>query len=91
MGINSGVALVGSTRFEGARGTRWTFTASGPVTNLAARLGAAAAPGTILVGPKTAERIGGHFVLEPLGPQAFKNLEAVEVYRLVRQKGRASP
>ena len=32
MGINSGVALVGSTRFEGLRGTRWTFTASGPVT-----------------------------------------------------------
>jgi DNA-binding response OmpR family regulator len=82
MGINSGVALVGSTRFEGLRGTRWTFTASGPITNLAARLGAAAAPGTILVGPETAGRIGDGFVLEPLGPQAFKNLEAVEVYRL---------
>ena len=38
MGVNSGRALVGSTRFEGTRGTRWTFTASGPVTNLAARL-----------------------------------------------------
>ncbi len=91
MGINSGVALVGSTRFEGLRGTRWTFTASGPVTNLAARLGAAAAPGTILVGPETAGRIGGHFVLESLGPQAFKNLEAVEVYRLIGEKRRASP
>ena len=86
MGLNSGRSMVGSTRFEGLRGTLWTFTASGPVTNLAARLGAAAAPGTILVGPETAARIGHHFVLESLGPQAFKNLEAVEVYRLLGEK-----
>lgn len=85
MGLNSGQAIVGATRFEGLRGSLWTFTASGPVTNLAARLGAAAAPGTILVGPETAGRIGGDFVLEPLGPQAFKNLEAVKVYQLMRE------
>jgi class 3 adenylate cyclase len=86
LGINSGMALVGSTRFEALQGPRWTFTASGPVTNLAARLGAAAAPGTILVGPETAQRIDTGFVLESLGPQALKNLEAVEVYRLVGKK-----
>jgi class 3 adenylate cyclase len=86
IGINSGLALVGSTRFEGLHGPRWTFTASGPVTNLAARLGAAAVPGTILVGPETAKRIEAGFLLEPCGPQALKNLEAVEVYRLVREK-----
>jgi DNA-binding response OmpR family regulator len=86
LGINSGMALVGSTRFEGLRGPRWTYTASGPVTNLAARLGAAAAPGTILVGPETAKRIAAGFFLDPLGSQTLKNLEAVEVYRLVREK-----
>jgi DNA-binding response OmpR family regulator len=86
MGLNSGRAMVGSTRFEGRRGTLWTFRASGPVTNLAARLDAAAAAGTILVGPETAARLGGAFVLEPLGPQAFKNLEAAEVYQLIRPK-----
>jgi class 3 adenylate cyclase len=86
LGINSGLALVGSTRFEALRGPRWTFTASGPMTNLAARLGAAAASGTILVGPETAQRIDAGFVIEPLGPQALKNLEAVAVYRLVRVK-----
>jgi class 3 adenylate cyclase len=80
------LALVGSTRFEALQGPRWTFTASGPVTNLAARLGAAAAPGTILVGPETVQRIAAGFVLEPLGPQTLKNLEAVEVYRLVGKK-----
>src|SRR5262249_3687988 len=72
LGINSGLALVGSTRFEGLQGSRWTFTASGSVTNLAARLGAAAAPGTILVRPETAQRIDADFLLEPLGPQALK-------------------
>jgi DNA-binding response OmpR family regulator len=91
MGLSSGRALVGSTRFEGHRGTLWTFTARGPVTNFAARLGTAAGAGTILVGPETAERIQDSFALEPLGPHAFKNLEAVEVYRLIAEKSRESP
>ena len=38
LGLNSALALVGSTRFEALCGSRWTFTASGPVTNRAARL-----------------------------------------------------
>ncbi len=86
MGLNSGVAMVGSARFEGLRGTLWTFTANGPVTNLAARLGAAPDLGAILVGPETAGRIGGDFVVEHLGPQEFKNLEPVEVYRLIGER-----
>lgn len=91
MGLSSGQALVGSTRFEGHRGTLWTFTARGPVTNFAARLGAAAGAGTILVGPETAERIGGYFSLEALGPQVFKNLDAVEVYRLLGRRQTTCP
>jgi len=84
MGINSGAALVGSTRFEGARGTRWTFTASGPVTNLAARLAAAAGPGQVLAGPETVRRLGDRYRLERLGSQHLKNiLENVEVHRVL--------
>lgn len=45
IGINSGLAAVGSTRLEGMTGTRWTFTASGPVTNVAARIGKLATHG----------------------------------------------
>jgi adenylate cyclase len=86
IGINSGVALVGSSRFEGARGSRWTFTANGAVANLAARLGDAATPGTILVGPETAQRLDRRFVLQSLGPQQFKNFETVEVHRLLGVK-----
>ena len=89
MGINSGTALVGSTRFEGLRGTRWTFTASGPVTNLAARLAGAAAPGQILVGPETVRRLGDRFTLERLGREGLKNIaEPIEVCRILSSAGR---
>lgn len=84
MGLNSGIALVGSTRFEGLRGTRWTFTASGPVTNLAARLAGIAAAGQILVGPETVRRLGGRYRLERLGHERLKNIaEAVEIHRVL--------
>lgn len=38
VGINSGEALVGATKLDVPGGARWTFTASGPTTNLAARI-----------------------------------------------------
>ncbi|MGH7298913.1 MAG: response regulator [Candidatus Rokuibacteriota bacterium] len=84
LGINSGPALVGSTRFEGRRGTRWTFTASGMVTTLAARLAGAASDGEILAGPETVRRLGGRYRLERVGRERLKNLtEAIEVHRVI--------
>lgn len=84
LGINSGLALVGSTRFEGRRGTRWTFTASGLVTTLAARLAATAGDGEILAGPETLRRLGGRYRLERVGRERLKNItEAIEVHRIV--------
>ena len=81
LGINSGIALVGSTRFEGLRGTRWTFTASGPVTNLAARLASIAEAGQILVGPETVRRLGDRYCLQRLGRERLKNIaEAVDIH-----------
>ena len=86
MGINSGLVAVGSTKLEGATGTRWTFTASGPMTNLAARLGAFANGGAIYVGEATAQRLDDTFTLGELGPQAFKNVrEPVVVYEMLDQ------
>jgi class 3 adenylate cyclase len=85
MGINSGMASVGMTRFHGATGTRMTFTATGPVTNLAARIAAAATDGDILVGPETARRIKGKITLHDRGPKTFKNVKGkVTVYSLIR-------
>ncbi len=84
IGLNSGLALVGSTRFAGVRGTRWTFTASGPVTNLAARLAATAGDGQLLVGPETVRRLGDGYRVERLGHACLKNLdEAVEICRIL--------
>jgi DNA-binding response OmpR family regulator len=84
MGLNSGLALVGSTRFEGAQGTRWTFTASGLVTNLAARLAATAQAGQLLAGPDTIRRLGHRYQVERLGCEPLKNFpKAVDIYRLL--------
>ncbi len=85
MGINSGVASVGMTKFLGAAGTRMTFTAAGPVTNLAARIASAAAGGDILVGPETAARIKDTITLFDRGSMSFKNVkEEARVYSLIR-------
>jgi len=84
VGINSGTAFVGATKLDAAGGGRWTFTASGPTTNVAARIAALAAGGAVMVGPQTAERIRAQYVLEDAGEQQLKNVsESVRVFRLV--------
>lgn len=84
MGINTGEALVGATKLEGGGGQRWTFTATGPTTNLAARIAASAVPGEIVVGPGTAARIRHQVVMADLGERTFKNVsEPVRVCRVV--------
>ena len=85
MGINSGLASVGMTRFHGAAGTRMTFTATGPVTNLAARIASAATNGDILVGLETEQRIKDEIPLYERGLMRFKNVkEEVLIYSLAR-------
>jgi class 3 adenylate cyclase/HAMP domain-containing protein len=84
VGINSGPALVGATKLDAGGGGRWTFTASGPTTNLAARVAGLTKGGEVMVGPETAHRIQGHYVLEDVGERQLKNVAApVRVYRLV--------
>ena len=81
MGVSSGECDVGSTKFRGTTGERWTFTASGPSTNLAARLGGFARNGQILVSPETAKRVQSHFLLRCIGPVELKNIgQPVEVW-----------
>lgn len=74
MGINSGAASVGSTRFKGIAGDRWTYTASGAVTNIAARVCAIATGGKILVTSQTSEHIKQTFSLGSPWEQALKNV-----------------
>jgi class 3 adenylate cyclase len=83
VGVNSGPAAVGATKIEGTAGTRWTYTASGPVTNVAARLAALGAGDSVFIGPETARRLSGWLDLEDLGERALRNVEEpVRVFRL---------
>ncbi len=83
MGLNSGIAVVGSTCLEGLRGTRWTFTAYGPTTNLAARLSDVAEADEMLVGPESAERVKGLFPLDHVGSRYLKNIaRPVDTHRI---------
>jgi class 3 adenylate cyclase len=83
-GVNSGLATVGATKIEGVNGTRWTYTASGQVTIVAARLAALARGDEILVGAGTRERLGDEFRFGSLGERPLRNVEMpVRVFRLV--------
>ena len=83
VGVNSGAAAVGATRIEGTAGTRWTYTASGPVTNVAARLAALGDGDAVMIGDETRRRLGREWSAEDLGDRALKNIdEPVRVHRM---------
>ncbi|MBW1703617.1 MAG: GAF domain-containing protein [Deltaproteobacteria bacterium] len=87
IGINSGTALVGMTRFKGSLGTRMTYTASGPVTNLAARLASHATGGDILIGDETKNLINGLWPLYDRGSAKLKGIEEpLRVFSLLRKE-----
>ena len=81
MGINSGPALVGAAKFDSYTGSRWTYTARGMITNIAARIGAVASDGAVLLSGSTAERVKGHFPVSPMGKFSLKNVsDQVEIF-----------
>jgi class 3 adenylate cyclase len=83
MGINSGQALVGAAKFETYSGSRWTYTARGSLTNVAARVGAQASGGSIYLSKSTADRVKGHFSPKPKGGFKLKNVsEEIEIFEL---------
>jgi class 3 adenylate cyclase len=83
MGINSGEALVGAAKFETYSGSRWTYTARGSLTNVAARIGAQATRGGIYLSKSTADRIRGSFSPKPKGKFKLKNVsEEIEIFEI---------
>ena len=63
---------------------RWTYTASGPVTNVAARIAALSERGTIHIGPETARRVVGFFSVQEIGKRQLKNVkEEVMIYQIL--------
>jgi class 3 adenylate cyclase len=83
MGIASGAALVGATRFVGDLSARMTYTASGKVTNLAARLSDLAKGGDILISPQTKKLIEGLWPIHHQGPASIKGFDkAIDIYSI---------
>ena len=83
IGIHSGKVYLGSTKMRGSEGERWTFTASGSVTIMAARLSDYAQNGQILIGEETAKRVEDSFPMHCLGRVSLKNIkDPVEVYEI---------
>jgi class 3 adenylate cyclase len=83
MGINSGEALVGAAKFETYSGSRWTYTARGQLTNIAARIGGQASRGSIYLSSETATRVARHFMPKPVGKFKLKNVsEEVEIFEI---------
>lgn len=88
VGVNSGQAAVGTVG-----GADPQPVALGDATNVAARLQAAAMPGSIVVGGATAQHLGTRFVLEPIGEISVKGRsQPVTSSRLVEAAaGRPAP
>jgi class 3 adenylate cyclase len=75
---------LGSTKIRSTAGDRWTYTASGAITILAARLSEHGGGGQILIGEETARRIGETFPLVSLGRVKLKNLEdSGEIFQIL--------
>ena len=82
IGVNSGYASLGVMEFRGSREVRSTYTASGPVSNIAARLAALAPGGKTYVAEESFRRIKGASDGSFVGRFDLKNVgHPVELYK----------
>jgi class 3 adenylate cyclase len=85
IGIDAGRTTLGSTKFEGVSGSRWTFTAYGMAVNIASRIGKLATHGQTLLSDQAREFLGANprFPTRDFGEHALKNVsEPVRVWEL---------
>ncbi|MFH1981689.1 MAG: adenylate/guanylate cyclase domain-containing protein [Pseudomonadota bacterium] len=81
LGVNSGTALVGCTRIVSPAGDRYTYTASGLVTVLAARIAALSSGKELFCGEETYRLVKDRCTATALGKSTVKNVaEPVSVY-----------
>jgi class 3 adenylate cyclase/tetratricopeptide (TPR) repeat protein len=81
IGIDSGAVVVGESAGQDAD-------VFGEAPNVAARVQAVAAPGTVAISEATHRLISGLFVVEELGAQTFKGIaRPVQLYRVIRPSG----
>ena len=81
IGIDSGRVVVGA-------GSGQAVDAFGDTANIAARVQAAAAPGTVMISDATQRLVSGLFVVEDRGAQALKGIaQPVRLYEVIRPSG----
>ncbi len=81
LGINTGTAWIGCTKMQGIAGERYTYTASGLTTVVAARIGQLSSGSRLLIGPETYRRVADCCQVEPLGERSLKNVKKpVKIY-----------
>ena len=81
IGIDSGAVVVGASAGKDAD-------VFGDTPNIAARVQAAAEPGTVLITDATHRLVSGLFVVDQLGAQALKGIERpVQLYRVIQPSG----
>jgi class 3 adenylate cyclase/tetratricopeptide (TPR) repeat protein len=81
VGIDSGLVVIG----KGAGQDADVF---GDTPNVAARVEAAAEPGTVVITDATHRLVSGLFVVEEMGAQTLKGIERpVQFYRVIRPSG----
>jgi class 3 adenylate cyclase len=82
-GINTGPVLVGNV----GQDLRYGYTALGDAMNVAARMQAAAEPGSVVITDNTLRLVAGGFDVEDLGQIAVKGKsEPVQAYRVIGQR-----
>ncbi|MGO4598268.1 response regulator [Terrabacter sp. 2RAF25] len=80
VGIAQGYATLGRVGFEG----RWDYAAIGTVTNVAARLCAAAAARQVLISPRVRAGLDGRFETRSLGPLELRGIaRPLEVHEVL--------
>jgi class 3 adenylate cyclase len=83
IGVSSGQAIVGASKFESYTGARWTYSATGMVVNLAARICAHASGGAVLASKTTMERVKNQFFCKSMGKFELKNISGkVELFAI---------
>ena len=75
-----------SVKMKSLTGERWTYTASGLVTVLAARIGAQSDNSRLYIGPETYKHVENECTCEFIGTRKVKNVQdPLPIYRVTEE------
>lgn len=87
LGISSGEGYLGVTKMKDPNIERWTFTVSGFVTILAARIGDLSHKSQLYICPQTYKMVCDHFECKSLGSYKLKNVsKKLSLFHVISKK-----